>query len=165
MPFTTLQWSGRCWPRQLVIVHPLSSQGAKERPREWLIVNFGCKYNGKLATLLKTTCNKFVYHLQHCANYRIIWKRSRIDKNVHLLDDLLSDGVMRLWRLSIMLGNSLILLCTACPSKSSSDQLRLSDGIGSKFHVYKLLSRGILETSEFLCPQVFRSFPSGPFET
>ena len=146
----------------------LSSQDTEERPREWLIVNFGYKYNGKLATLLKITCNKFVYRLQHCANYWIIWRRSRIDIYVHLLDDHFSDGVMRLWRLSIMLGNSSIFSCAACPSKFSSDQLRLSDGIGSKFHVYKKLlsvSRGILETSEFLCPQVFRSVPSGPFET
>ena len=51
--------------------------------------------------------------------------------------------------------------------KSSSDQLRLSDEIGSKFHVYKLLSvsRGMRETSEFWCPQVFRSVTSGPFDT
>ena len=56
---------------------------------------------------------------------------------------------------------------TACPCKFSSGQLQLSDGIGSKFHVYKLLSgsRSLLETSELLCPLVLRSVPSGAFET
>ena len=36
----------------------------------------------------------------------------------------------------------------------------------SSTHVYKLLSvsGGMLETSEFLCPQVFRSVTSCPFE-
>ena len=48
-------------------------------------------------------------------------------------------------------------VCTACPCKLSSGQLRLSDGIGSKFHVCKLLSvsRGMLETSEFCEPMYF----------
>ena len=47
--------------------------------------------------------------------------------------------------------------CTACPCKFSSGHLRLSDGIGSKFHVCKLLSvfRSMLETSEFCEPMYF----------
>ena len=45
----------------------------------------------------------------------------------------------------------------ACPCKLSSGQLRLSDGIGSKFHVCGSLSvsRGMLETSEFCEPMYF----------
>ena len=83
----------------------------------------------------------------------------------HLLDDFFSDGIdasvmaeHHAWEFSV---------CSACPCKFSSGQLLLSDGIGTKFHVYKLLSvsRGMLETSEFLCPQVFRSVTTGPFET
>ena len=45
------------------------AQDAKERQREWLIVSFGYKYNGKLETLLQTTCNKFANRLRLCANY------------------------------------------------------------------------------------------------
>ena len=64
------------------------------------------------------------------------------------------------------LGFLSFFVCTACPCKFSSGQLRLSDGIGSKFHVCKLLSvpRSMIETSEFLCFQVFRSVTSGPCE-
>ena len=90
--------------------YPLSSQDAKERPREWPIVNFDCKYSGKLMTLLQTTCNKFVCRLRHCANY---WIFLEAIKNRHLLVDLFDDifgtEMMRLWRMSIMLENSLIL--------------------------------------------------------
>ena len=82
VPFTTLQWSG-----DGNSTYQLSFQDAKERPREWLNISFSCKHNGKVVTLWKTTCNKFVYRLRHCANYRIIWKRSRIDKNLRLLVD------------------------------------------------------------------------------
>ena len=44
--------------------------------------------------------------------------------------------------------------CTACPCKFSSSQLRLPDGIKSKFHVYKLLSvsRGIAWNVGILVP-------------
>ena len=47
--------------------------------------------------------------------------------------------------------------CTACLCTFSSGQLRLSEGIGSKFHVYKLLSvsQGMLVTSEFLWSMYF----------
>ena len=89
--------------------YPLSSPDAKERPREWPIVNFDCKYNGELVTLLQTTCNKFVCRLRHCAN----WFFLEAIKNRHLLVDLFDDffgtEMMRLWRMSIMLENSLIL--------------------------------------------------------
>ena len=80
--------------------YPLSSQDAKERPREWPIVNFGEKYNGNLVTLLKTTCNKLVFRLRHCANYWISWKWSRIDIKMYLLVDLFElfgNEMMRLW--------------------------------------------------------------------
>ena len=48
--------------------------------------------------------------------------------------------------------NSLYVLLVRVSSRPAN--LRLSDGIGSKFHVYKLLSvsRGMLETSEFFVP-------------
>ena len=147
--------------------YPLSFQDAKERPRECTIINFDRKYNGKLMALLQTTCKQirvsssalcellnffgndqestsscwsFWWHFWH-------WNVASVTDEHHAWEFFNSFHVL------------------FCPCKFSSSQLRLSDGIGSKFHVYKLLSvsRSMLETSEF-CPQVFWSVASGPFK-
>ena len=93
---------------------PLSSQDAKERPREWLIVSLGYEYNGKLATLLKPrqTISCIVFGIVRIIE---LFGSDQESTYVHLLDDLLSNGMMRAWRLSIMLENSLIL-CMYCLS-------------------------------------------------
>ena len=63
-----------------------------------------------------TKCIILVVPKMHYMSYWIIWKRTRIDISVYLLVDffkkqLFSNEMMRLWRLSIMLENSLIHLC------------------------------------------------------
>ena len=141
---------------------PLSSQDAKERPREWPIVKFGYKYNGNLVTLLKTTCNKFVFRLRHCANYWISWKWSRIDIKMYLLVDLFElfgNEMMRLWRLSIKLEffNSLHALVRSIATLwwNWVKFLRLQITLGFPRHAWNV---GVLWA------HVFRSVTFCPFE-
>ena len=85
------KWSGRdeidCDGKSTC---PLTSQNAKEKPREWLILSFDDYYNCKLATLNKkpratNSCIVFgiVRILEWCRSYqeltnmRIFWKFSR----------------------------------------------------------------------------------------
>ena len=117
--------------------YPLSSQNAKERPRKWFIVSFGYEYNGKLATLLK---NHVQIRVSSSALCELLnhWKRSRIDIYVHL----------------------------ACPCNFSSGQLRLPDGIESKFQkTYSRFPESCWKRRNPCDPTNLWSITSGPFET
>ena len=113
MPFTTestLQWSGRCWlhrHNQHIPCLPKTPKKDRESaPSSISIANTMANW----WLCYKPRANKFVCRLRHCANY---WIFLETIKNRHLLVDLFDDifgtEMLRLWRMSIMLENSLIL--------------------------------------------------------
>ena len=87
--------------------------------------------------------------------YWILWKQSRIDVNVHLLDDFFSDGMMGLWRLSIMLENTLYVVRVLVNSRQTNCDSLMELGQSSTSTIYSRFPEACLKRRKYCALKYF----------